>query len=129
MSKQLKIYCTNIREYVDIAGGESLKDIFERLRDRIDIEPICARVNNKTEDMHYPVFSPKQVEFLDSRSASGNRVYIRSLCMMLYKALADLSHGVRLRIEPSISLGYYCRMLGDITVSDDVVTALNNRMT
>ncbi len=129
MSKQLKIYCTNIREYVDIAGGESLKDIFERLRDRIDIEPICARVNNKTEDMHYPVFSPKQVEFLDSRSASGNRVYIRSLCMMLYKAIADLYPGVRLRIEHSIARGYYCRMLGDITVSNDVVTALKNRMT
>lgn len=129
MSKQLKIYCTNIREYVDIAGGESLKDIFERLRDKIEIEPICARVNNKTEDMHYPVFSPKQVEFLDSRSASGNRVYIRSLCMMLYKAIADLYPGVRLRIEHSIARGYYCRMLGDITVSDDVVTALKNRMT
>ena len=128
MSKQLKIFCKNINEYVDIEGGESLKDIFDRLSNRIDIDPICARVNNKTEDMHYPVFSPKQVEFLDRRSASGNRVYIRSLCMMLYKAIADLYPGTRLRIEHSISRGYYCRLTGGAEATPEVVASLKQRM-
>ena len=128
MSKQMKIFCKNINEYVDIEGGESLKDIFDRLSNRIDIDPICARVNNKTEDMHYPVFSPKQVEFLDRRSASGNRVYIRSLCMMLYKAIADLYPGTRLRIEHSISRGYYCRLRGGAEATPEVVASLKQRM-
>lgn len=128
MSKQLKIYCKNINEYVDIEGGESLIEIFERLRSRVDITPICARVNNKTEDLNYPVFTPKQVEYLDRKSASGNRVYVRSLCMMLYKAVADLYPGTRLRIEHSISRGYYCRLIGDVTVTEEVVTALRERM-
>lgn len=128
MSKQIKIFCKNINEYVDIEGGESLREILCRLRSRIDIEPICARVNNKTEDLHYPVFSPKQVEFLDRRSASGNRVYIRSLCMMLYKAVVDLFPGTRLRIEHSIAHGYYCRLRNGVSVSPEVVSALKNRM-
>ncbi len=128
MSKQLKIYCKNINEYVDIEGGESLIEIFERLRSRVDITPICARVNNKTEDLNYPVFTPKQVEYLDRKSASGNRVYVRSLCMMLYKAVADLYPGTRLRIEHSISRGYYCRLIGDVTATEEVVTALRERM-
>lgn len=128
MSKQMKIYCKNINEYIDIEGGESLIEIFERLRSRIDISPICARVNNKTEDLNYPVFTPKQVEYLDRKSASGNRVYIRSLCMMLYKAVADLYPGTRLRIEHSISRGYYCRLIGDVTATEEVVTALRERM-
>lgn len=112
MSKYLKIYCSNLSEYVEIEGGDSLADIAARISSRLDYSPICARVNNKTEDLAFPVFSPKQVEFLDRYSSSGRRVYVRSLCMMLYKAVADtMPQGTRLRIEHSISRGYYCRLL------------------
>lgn len=112
MSKQLKIYCKNIEEYIPVEGGETLSDIYARIADQISIKPICARVNNKTEDLQYPVFAPKQVEFLPATSSSGMRVYVRSLCMMLYKAVNDLFPGSTLRIEHSISHGYYCRLWG-----------------
>lgn len=113
MSTTLKIYCTNLREYVDVAGGETLLDIYARLADRIPAHPICARVNNKTEDLCYPVFAPKQVEFLTADTPSGERVYIRSLCMMLYRAVTALYPGARLIIEHSMGHGYYCRLTGD----------------
>ncbi len=128
MSTELKIFCKNLGEYIPFTGGETLAEIYNRLSDRIDITPICARVNNKTEDMQYPVFAPKQVEFLSRESASGERVYIRSLCMMLYKAVTDCFPGVRLRIEHSISRGYYCRLLSDMEVSIDVVDAIRAKM-
>ena len=112
MSSQMKIYCKNIREYVPFTGGETLNDIYVRLADRIGFSPICARVNNKTEDMQYPVFAPKQVEFLPVGSASGQRVYTRSLCMMLYRAVVACYPDCRLQIEHSISRGYYCRVTG-----------------
>lgn len=113
MSKQLKIYCKNISQYIPVEGGETLFEIFRRIADRFDFEPICARVNNKTEDLQYPIFSPKQVEFLPAESASGSRVYIRSLCMMLYKAVNTLFPDATLRIEHSISHGYYCRLFAE----------------
>ncbi len=128
MSTELKIFCKNLGEYIPFTGGETLAEIYNRLSDRIDITPICARVNNKTEDMQYPVFAPKQVEFLSRESASGERVYIRSLCMMLYKAVTDCFPGVRLRIEHSISRGYYCRLLSDMEVSIDVVDTIRAKM-
>ncbi len=128
MSAELKIFCKNLGEYIPFTGGETLAEIYNRLSDRIDITPICARVNNKTEDMQYPVFAPKQVEFLSRESASGERVYIRSLCMMLYKAVTDCFPGVRLRIEHSISRGYYCRLLSDMEVSIDVVDTIRAKM-
>ena len=71
MSSQMKIYCKNIREYVPFTGGETLSEIYGRMAGRIGFQPICARVNNKTEDLQYPVFAPKQVEFLPVESASG----------------------------------------------------------
>ncbi len=130
MSNQMNIFCKNIGEYVAFTGGEQLKDIYARLSDSIGINPICARVNNKTEDLHYAVFAPKQVEFLDRNSASGQRVYIRSLCMMLYKAVTDCCPtGTRLRIEHSIARGYYCRLMGDgITVNLELVDRLRAKM-
>ncbi len=128
MSAELKIFCKNLGEYIPFTGGETLAEIYNRLSDRIDITPICARVNNKTEDMQYPVFAPKQVEFLSRESASGERVYIRSLCMMLYKAITDCFPSVRLRIEHSISRGYYCRLLSDMEVSIDVVDTIRAKM-
>ncbi len=112
MSKFFKIFCSNISEYVEVEGGESLADIAARLAPGLHLTPLCARVNNKTEALAFPVFAPKEVEFLDMYSSSGRRVYVRSLCMMLYKAVADvMPQGTRLRIEHSISKGYYCRLL------------------
>ena len=118
MSNKMKIFCKNIGEYIEFTGGETLAQIFERLKNQINISPICARVNNKTQDMQYPVFAPKMVEFLDATSASGKRVYTRSLCMMLYKAVTECCPaGTQLRIEHSISRGLYCRLIGDVNIT------------
>ena len=127
----MKIYCKNLNEYVKFQGGETLKEIFNRLKDRISINPICARVNNKTENMNFPVFSPKQVEFLDITAPSGRRVYVHSLCMVLYKAVHDTFPGIRLRIEHSISNGYYALFIQDgeiLAPSPAMVTTVKRRM-
>ena len=128
MTKKMNIFCKNIGAYVSFTGGETLQEIYNRLSDQINISPICARVNNKTEDMNYPVFGPKQVEFLSRESGSGRRVYVRSLCMILYKAICDVMPGVRLRIEHSVANGNYCRLEGKKTLSNDDVTTIRTRM-
>ena len=128
MTKKMNIFCKNIGAYVSFTGGETLQEIYNRLSDQINISPICARVNNKTEDMNYPVFGPKQVEFLPRESGSGRRVYVRSLCMILYKAICDVMPGVRIRIEHSVANGNYCRLEGKKTLSIDEVTTIRSRM-
>ena len=131
MNNEMKIYCANLKEYVKFRGGERLCDIYDRLKERIGITPICARVNNKTENMSYPVFSPKQVEFLDASSPSGRRVYVHSLCMVLYKAVHDAFPGIKLRIEHSISNGYYALFIqdGEILVpAPAMVTTIRHKM-
>ncbi len=128
MKSEIKIYCKNIDEYVTINGGDNLMDIYNLLKERIGFTPICARVNNKTENMGYPVFSPKQVEFLSYKSGSGQRAYVRSLCMILYKAVSECLPGVRLRIEHAISKGYYCRLYGDVEINTELAQKLRDKM-
>ncbi|MDE7375602.1 MAG: nucleoside kinase [Muribaculaceae bacterium] len=127
MSEQLKIYCKNTEQYFDIAGGETLMQIASRLN--LGFEPICARVNNKTENMGFAVYTPKQVEFLDSFTSSGQRTYIRSLCMVLYRAVCAICPQARLRISHSISRGYYCRLTTPgLEVDGALVDALRAEM-
>ncbi|MBD5356351.1 MAG: nucleoside kinase [Bacteroides sp.] len=123
----MKMYCKNTGTYVSMLGGEKVIDMLPRLGNELPFYPICALVNNKTEDLCFPLFSPKQVEFLSADSPIGRRVYVRSLCMMLYKAVEEVMPGVTLRIEHSISNGNYCRLLKDnepVFVSEETVAEL-----
>ena len=112
-TQQLQIYCKNIDRYIPVEGGETLSDIYARIAPEIEgFQPVCALVNYKNEGLTYRVYMPKHVEFLGVTSPSGGRTYVRSLCMMLYRAVSELFPGVRLKIEHSLSRGYFCRMIG-----------------
>lgn len=124
----MKIYCVNMKEYVDFSGGETLLDVYERISHRIPFRPICARVNFKAEDLRFPLFAPKQVEYLPATSESGRRTYVRSLCMVLYKAVADCFPGTRLHIEHSVSKGYYCRLSGGVEADAETAATLKRCM-
>lgn len=127
MSDQLKIYCVNTGHYVDIQGGETLLDISGRLP--LGFDPICARVNNKTENLRFQVFMPKMVEYLPKTHPSAERTYVRSLCMVLYRAVSKLYPSCTLRISHSISKGYYCRLIGlEHEIDKPTVEALKAEM-
>jgi len=63
----LKIYCKNTAEYISIDGGETLLEVYNTIKSRLNLqgEAVMARVNNKAEDLRFPVFGPKHVEFVD----------------------------------------------------------------
>jgi uridine kinase len=129
---ELKVFCKNTNEYLKIDGGDSLIELYDTIKGRLGLagEAVCVLVNNKVEDLHYPVFSPKHIEFIDIISNAGYRVYTRSLCMVLYKALNDLYPGKRLCIQHSISNGHYCQIKHEEDfLSPEVIGKLKQRMT
>ena len=106
--EQFDVYCVNTGKTIRVNGGESLLEIYKLANPRLAHRPICAYVNNKTEELKYRVFGPKDIEFLDISHPAGMRTYVRSLCFVMYKAINDIIPGTRLRIEHSLSHGYYC---------------------
>ncbi|MCH5242179.1 MAG: nucleoside kinase [Muribaculaceae bacterium] len=127
----MKIYCKNTGEYLSMLGGEKVIDLIPRLKEELPFKPICAYVNNKTEDLCFPLFSPKQVEFLPTDSDTGRRVYMRSLCMLLYKAVNSVLPGSTLRIDHSIAGGHYCRLSRgeeDLVPDQDLLDAIKEKM-
>jgi len=127
MNNKIRIYCKNLGGYVDVDGGETLASVAGRLNDQLGFKPICAHVNNKNEALSYAIYNPKQVEFLSQTSASGTRVYTRSLCMMLYRAVTVVCPQAKIRIEHSISHGYYCRLFG-VEVTPGLIDRLRDEM-
>ncbi len=122
------VYCKNIEASLEVPGGSTLAEIARSLEGRLGFEPICCRVNNKTENLGYAVYGPKQLEFQDRSTGSGPRVYTRSLCMMLYASVEAVVPGTKLTIEHSISHGYYCRLGGFDDVPAELVAALKHHM-
>ena len=128
---ELKVFCKNTNEYIDIGGGETLYELYDTIKGRLDLkgEAVCVLVNNKVEDLHYPVFSPKHIEFIDITNNAGYRVLTRSLCMVLYKALNDLYPGKRLCIQHSISNGHYCQIKHEEEfLTPEIIAQLKQRM-
>lgn len=111
MNSTIEIFCVNTGSVLAVDGGTTLKNAMAAMGQSLGIRPICALVNNKVESLDYPLFSPKRVEYLDASSKFGKEVYIHTLCMVLYHAVRKMFNSCTLRIELSISKGYYCRIL------------------
>lgn len=127
MNDKIQIFCENTGKYMDVKGGETLLDVYNRIKDEISVKPICAHVNHKTEGLNYPLFMPKMVNFIDEGNPSGQRMYVRSLCMVLAKAVHDLYPAARLCIEHSIAGGYYAT-IDRQTADAATVAAVKRRM-
>ena len=121
---KITVYCKNLDRKLDVEAGISLAQIAGVVGSELGFEPICCRVNNKTEALDFVLYQPKLIEFQDRTTGSGPRVYTRSLCMMLYRAISAELPGTQLTIEHSISHGYYCRLEGYDGVSQDIIDRL-----
>ena len=106
----LQIRCKNNNVTKSFPEGTSLLDIYQEFADEIKLPypVVSAKVNNASQGLKFRVYQNRDVEFLDVREGSGHRVYVRSLCFLLYKATQDLFPGSKLFIEHTISRGYYC---------------------
>lgn len=122
------VYCVNNGKTIRVNGGESLLEIYRLAGLEMANRPVCAYVNNKTEELRYRVFGPKDIEFLDTSNPSGMRTYVRSLCFVMYKAINDIFPGARLRIEHSLSHGYYCLLDNENALKPESIEKIKHRM-
>jgi uridine kinase len=129
MEKQVTIYCKNTKSYHNYSLGTSLIEIYQDLKIELKYPVMAARVNYKVEDLNFLIYKPKDVEFIDSSTSSGMRVYVRTLSMVLAKAVSELFPQAILRIEHPISKGYYCQLdnLGQ-PLNEEIIKQIKDRV-
>ncbi|MBR1484378.1 MAG: nucleoside kinase [Prevotella sp.] len=120
MQKTIKIHCINNGQEYDVPMGATIEDMFPMTGIAMSHGPISARVNNKVEGMHYRLYKPKTVEFLDITANSGLRAYTRTLFFVLCKAVHDLYTPAKVAIDIPVSNGYYVDLnIGHPVTLDD----------
>ncbi|MBF1574967.1 MAG: nucleoside kinase [Prevotella salivae] len=120
MKQEVQIRCKNNKKTEKVAIGSTLSDVFSQFKLTLPYGPICAKVNNKVEGMHYRVYHSKDVEFLNMQAPSASRNYTRTLFFVLCKAVHDLYPKSYVIIDIPVSNGYYVNLqLGHpVTLTD-----------
>ena len=128
----LQIRCKNNNITKSFVEGTSLLEVYQAYADELHMPypVVSAKVNNTSQGLKFRLFQNRDVEFIDAREGSGRRVYVRSLCFVLYKAATDLFPGSKLFIEHPLSRGYYCNFKKRNTepLTDAEVEAIRQRM-
>ncbi|MBQ9655572.1 MAG: nucleoside kinase [Prevotella sp.] len=131
MEQQIKIRCKNTKKTLNISIGSTLSEIFSLTGLKMEYGPITARVNNKVEGMHFRVYKPKDIEFLDLHDASAMRAYTRTLFFILNKAAHELWPECTVVIDIPVSNGYFVDIRGKgdgNAITPDDMHAVEKRM-
>lgn len=124
----VQVYCLNTGTKKSFPAGLTLAEMLPEFSFDRPYPIVSARVNNRSEGLGFRVYNNKDVEFLDMRAHSGLRTYIRTLCMVLCKAVRDLYPDGKILLEHPVSKGYYCTLeLGRPAQLEDAA-AIKNRM-
>ncbi len=133
MEQKVVIRCKNNKKILNCNIGSTLSEIFSQTGLQMEYGPINARVNNKVEGMHYRVYNPKEVEFLDMYNSSAHRAYTRSLFFVLNKAAHEVIPHCSVHIDIPVSKGYYVNLIKPKDSPDEKLTlaevdAIRHRM-
>ena len=128
MEKMIQVRCKNNGATIEVPVGSNLEDIYRKSGVEMKYGPLSAHVNNKVEGMHYRIYSPKDVEFLDITSSSGSRAYTRSLFFVLCKAAHQLFKPCKVAIDIPVSNGYYVNLNIGRPVTIEDAGAIRRRM-
>lgn len=112
MGKGIKINCSNNRKVKTYQLGTSLLDIIKDQKIELNYPILGAMVNNQLEELSYEIYKPKTIKFIDITHRDGRRMYIRSLSFILIKAVKELFPDKNIKIDHSISKGFYCEIEG-----------------
>jgi len=129
MEKLIKIRCLNNNISKDYHLGTSLKEIIEDQNIKLPHVILGAMVNNQLEELDYTIYKPKTIKFIDISHKDGLLMYIRSLSFVLIKAVKELYPGKSIKIQHSISKGFYCEIEGMKKENQLQITSdIENRM-
>ncbi|MBQ9668994.1 MAG: nucleoside kinase [Prevotella sp.] len=128
MNQTVKVRCKNNGQLMLVPMGTKLDEVYAMAGLEMPHGPIVAKVNNKVEGMHFRVYKPKDIEFLDITSPTAMRTYTRTLFFILSKAAHELFPQCVVSIDIPVSNGYYVDLEIGRPVTLDDVGQLRRRM-
>ena len=110
MPNVITIRIKNNNTCLQMPLGCSLTDVYKESGLQLEYGPIAAYVNNKSQGLNYRFYNSKDVQFLTLHDDSGMHTYVRSLFLVLSKAVEDVFPGGGYIMDGAVSQGFYCRL-------------------
>lgn len=98
-------------EQLSIQPGTSLLEITKMI-EKPKYPFVAATVNNELRDLHYKIYEPAKISFIDLTTDIGNRIYVRSLSFVFIRAAREVIPNCAVMVEHSLSKGLYCEIKG-----------------
>ena len=120
----------NVKEYgeLTVPYGTTLLEISKQV-EKPGRPVLLATVDHKLQDLCAPVISRCDVSFLDISDPNGYRTYQRSVSfLMIYAAKTILGKKARIVIEHSINKNYYCELVEEKEVTDELLDSIEQIM-
>ena len=128
MSSTIRIICENTTTELWVKMGTSLAEL-AKLLPTPALPYLAATVNNRLKELHYRIYKPVNVRFIDQTSYTGISVLHRTAWFVLQRAveLTLPGHTLRIRHEMGQS-GFYCEIEGVEAVTSEQCAALSEAM-
>jgi uridine kinase len=125
----IEIFCENNGETIYCAPGATLLDLAQQCAAVCTHRILAALVDNQLKALHYAIYQPHNVRFIDISHPDGQRTCQRSLVFLLQKAVRDLLPDYQLEVKYTVLNGLYCELQGtDQIINEQLMQALEKRM-
>ena len=122
--------CVNgvVREYEEGTSFETIaKDFQEQYKHQI----VLGCENYRLFELKKTLKKDCNLTFVSLGDSVGNKTYKSSMCLMLVKAIHDIcghDDSCKVRIDFSLSKGYYCTVAGNVVVDETFLKKVTERM-
>ncbi len=97
--------------------GIYYRDIAAEYQDQLEDDIVLVMFNNRLRELSRRVKTDGELSFVTTKDKAGRKAYRRSLSLLMQRAIYNLAKQegkqVSVRIEHSISQGYFCELRGE----------------
>lgn len=111
--------------------GTTYEEIAREYQHQYEDDIVLVFADGKLQELPRTCKHNCKIKFVTTSSAIGIETYRRSMCLMLVKAIYDVEghENVRkVRIDFSVSKGYYCTVEGESAVTEAFLKKVKERM-
>ena len=108
-----------------------LKELADKAQPEFKDKIVLARVNGKLCELWKKVYPDSKIEYITTAQSDGLLTYKRSATLIMLKAIYDVYGHTdieRVKVEFSLSKGYYCTVKGNVSVNDEFICRVKARM-
>ena len=124
----IQIVCTNTGHKDLVNKGITILELANKYEQELGFKPINCRMNNNTVGLTEKITKSSELYFVGLSEESGQRTYFRTLSFILSKAVREVIPTSELRVEHSLSNGYYCSIKNGHEVTDQELANITIRM-